>query len=336
VAVGAETPRDVRDPADGRRERRNAVGQPARSDVDVERRELDPVAAGGREGLVQAILVDAELRRPGAAVGELVVVAGAGRRVDPDPEGSRPRLVRAPRREPPSDPFELADRVEVQVERMGQDDVEIALGDVRAGVADLLGRPAALERAEDLARRAGVDPDQAAEGRQDLRIGVCLEREADAVAKPRPVQRPRQALGVLDEAAPVIDEQRRPVLARQRLGVMSGDREPAVEDLEARPDPPWLAGDLGDRAGGGGQGQRGHGATPGAGRTRRRQALAASEWGCGWAWRSLRGVRPGPGFQRSGPSSTLAPRSSSRRREIAATSAIAESNASLFRADGVR
>ena len=41
----------------------------------------------------------------------------------------------------------------------GQQDVEVALGDVRAGVADLVGAPAACEGAFDLAGRAGVDAD---------------------------------------------------------------------------------------------------------------------------------------------------------------------------------
>ena len=40
-----------------------------------------------------------------------------------------------------------------------EEHVEIALGHVGAGVADLVGTPAALERAEHLARRAGVDAD---------------------------------------------------------------------------------------------------------------------------------------------------------------------------------
>ena len=43
-----------------------------------------------RERLVEAVLVDAELRRPGAAVGEARVVAGAGAGVDPDPDRRGP------------------------------------------------------------------------------------------------------------------------------------------------------------------------------------------------------------------------------------------------------
>ena len=42
---------------------------------------------------------------------------------------------------------------------MGQQDVEVTLGDVRAGVADLVGTPAAGQRPLHLARRAGIDPD---------------------------------------------------------------------------------------------------------------------------------------------------------------------------------
>ena len=78
---------------------------------------------------------------------------------------------------------------------MREQDVEVALGDVRAGVADLGRLPAALERAEDLAGRAGVDPDalrgagraETADDLEDLGHRVGLEREPEAeVGRPAP------------------------------------------------------------------------------------------------------------------------------------------------------
>ena len=47
------------------------------------------------------------------------------------------------------------------MDRRAEEHVEVALRHVRAGEADLLGPPAALERVEDLAGRAGVDADRA-------------------------------------------------------------------------------------------------------------------------------------------------------------------------------
>ena len=144
------------DPAERRLERGQPVrAQPARSGMEVDRVDREPVPGGGRERLGEPVLVDPELRRPLAAVREAGVVAGAGGRVDPEtdrPPGSAP-----------TEALDLADRVEVDVDRRGQEDVEVPLRDVRAGEADLLGRPAALEGAGHLAGRAGIDADDGRE-----------------------------------------------------------------------------------------------------------------------------------------------------------------------------
>ena len=63
---------------------------------------------------------------------------------------------------------------------------------------------------------------------------------------------------------------------------------------------------------------------------RRRRGVRRHALATGWS------DRPEPGVQRSGPSSTWTPTSSSSRREIAATSSMAASNAALLRCDGVR
>ena len=130
--------------------------------------------------VVEPLEADPELRRPVAGVLEVLVVAGARARIDADAD-------RRPGRAP-AVALDLADRVEVEVDAVGEQDVEIAFGDVRAGVADLVGQPAALDGALDLARRAGIDPDalrragraEAAEDLQDLGQRVRLEREPDA------------------------------------------------------------------------------------------------------------------------------------------------------------
>jgi hypothetical protein len=110
----------------------------------MDRVDRQVVAGCGLDRVGQAVFVDPELRGTVAAVGEARVVARAGRRVDAQPD--------RPSGRPPPDPFDLADGVEVEVDRQREDRVEVALREVRAGVADLLWRPAALDRAGDLAR----------------------------------------------------------------------------------------------------------------------------------------------------------------------------------------
>ena len=127
------------------------IGQPARSGVEMDRVDPQPMARGRRDRVVEPLEADPELGRPVSGVLEVLVVAGADPRIDPDPD-------RRPGRSP-AVALDLADRVEVEVDAAGEQDVEVALGDVRAGVADLVGAPAALDGALHLARRAGIDPD---------------------------------------------------------------------------------------------------------------------------------------------------------------------------------
>ena len=162
------------------------VAEPAGAGVEVERVDDEPVAARGVDRVVEPVVGDAELGRPVARVGELLRVARPGAGVDADPD-------RAARR-PPPDPLDLADGVEVEPDRVREQDVEVALGDVGAGVADLVGLPAVGEGVQDLAGRAGVDadaaglagPPEAAQDREDPRVGVGLEREPDDGTGRRP------------------------------------------------------------------------------------------------------------------------------------------------------
>ena len=214
--------------------------------------------------LGQAVLVDAELRRAVAAVGEARVIAGPGGRVHAQPD--------RPAGRPPADPFDLADRVEVEVDRQRQDRVEVALGQVRAGVADLLGRPAALDRALDLAGRAGVDPDERPEDLEDPRLRVGLEREAEPDVQPGGVERRGEATGVVGEAVEVVDEERRPVASRRgprrprrrSSGGRHAARDPAASTTARRRGPrtPGLSLDAGVR------------------RPRRRMRVPGWSWAC--------------------------------------------------------
>ena len=94
-----------------------------------------------------------------------------------------------------------------------QDGVEVSIGQVGRGHADLRGGPAALQRADDLARRAGIDPDERAENVEHMRVWVRLQGEPEPVAQAGAGERRVEPLGVLDEPSPVVDEQRRPPLA---------------------------------------------------------------------------------------------------------------------------
>src|SRR5919106_1498622 len=165
----------------------------------------------------------------------------AASRVDPEADG-------APRR-PPSDPFELAQQVDVDVDRMRQDDVEIALGHVRPRVADLLRCPAVLQRVEQLPWRARVDTHaggiagraEGSEHRQRFRCALGLQGQPNAVAKPGPGQSVLERSGLLLHPDQVVCVQRGAVISGQRLPVPAGDAEPTVADLEAGPGPPGTA-----------------------------------------------------------------------------------------------
>ena len=65
------------------------------------------------------------------------------------------------------------------------------------------------------------------------RVRVGLEREPQPMAEAGAVECCCEPVGVLGEPRSVVDEERRPVAARQPLGVLAGDRQPAVTCLEA-------------------------------------------------------------------------------------------------------
>ena len=213
--------------------------------MEVDRLDGEVVATGGLDRLGQPFFVDPEFRRPLPTVGEALVVASADAGIDPEPDPTA--------RCPPPDPLDLADRVEVEMNADGEERVEVALGQVGAGEADLLREPAVGQGMLDLARRAGVDAHspgraghaQPTQDRQDLRLAVGLEREADPVMDSTPAERPDDRPGVLGDSLEVVHEQRRPVLTGQRLGVLPRDRQPAVTDFQPGPVPPARAGDRG-------------------------------------------------------------------------------------------
>ena len=209
---------------------------------------------------------------------------------------------------------------------VGEEDVEVALGDVRAGVADLVGPPAAGERALDLARRAGVDPDAvrrpgAPRPRKTARTsGSGLALSANRTRYGSPVRGERG----LERAG----RSRRTGAGRRRTAASRargrGPRRPAGDRAAGRPrcrargGPTTGAGAVTDAcrsvrpAGQARMPRRGHG----------RVRVRASD-------------RTRPGSSGSGPSSTATPSASSSRLDAAAISAIAASNASALRADGL-
>ena len=210
VAVGQQARGDPRRPSRGPPRTRQAVApsqpEPAwKWIVSIVR----SVAGRRLERLRQVVLVDAELRRAVAAVREPGVVAGAGGRVDPKADRRT--------RRPPPESLDLADRVEIDVDRLGQEDVQVALGDVRAGVADLVGPPAALEgagRPRPASRRrcrraAGGPRGSAAPGWPSARTEADGGGPTDPSASSEPAR-------VLGEPGPVIDEQRRAVSRASR------------------------------------------------------------------------------------------------------------------------
>ncbi len=114
------------------------------------------------------------------------------------------------------------------MDAVGEQHVEVALGHVGAGVADLVGPPAAVHGALDLARRAGVDADavrrcraRRARGRPrgPRAAGWPSARTGHRYGRPVRARAAWSAAGILGEPGPVVDEQRRPVLAGERLGV---------------------------------------------------------------------------------------------------------------------
>ena len=165
----------------------------------------EAMARGARHGLVEVLVVDAELCRARAAVQALRVTAHhpfAG--IEAQPDGS-------PWAAPP-DAVDLREQIHVDVQREGRDDVEVARRDVGARVADLLGREAAGEGVLYLARRTGVEADRlrvagrcdASQKSQQGRLAEGLEREPHAVAQSGAGQRGLQGARDLGDTQQVV------------------------------------------------------------------------------------------------------------------------------------
>ncbi len=151
-------------------------------------------------------------------------------RVDADPDAAPGGA--------PAVSLDLADRVEVQMDAVREQHVEVALRYVRPGVADLVRSPAALERADRprpasrhrCRRFPGVPgAPRPRNTRQHFRARVRLHREPQPERDPGPCERGLERPCVLGEPLEVVGEQRRPVLARERLGIAAGDRQAAVD-----------------------------------------------------------------------------------------------------------
>ena len=227
-----------------REDRKLVVQHPVRQ-AEVRRVDGEAVARGASHGLLEVLVVDAELGGPGAAVEALRMAAHHSRaRVDAQPDG-------APRAAAP-DAVDLGEQADVDVQRGARDHVEVALRDVCAGIADLLGQKAALESVLHLARRAGVKPDghgvtgrtEAPQETQQRRLAEGLEREPDPVAQTRAAQSVLQGVRDLGHALQVVDVQRRPVLAGKRLCVASRDEQAPAGDAQAGvlPGTRWITG----------------------------------------------------------------------------------------------
>ena len=141
----------------------------------------------------------------------------------------------------PSHAFQLREQVDVEMGAARQDLVEVGLGQVRAGVADLLGPPPMVERPLEFAGRTHVHADERrafAQEREELGLALRLQGVPHDGRDPGARERIPQQLGLLAGAFQVVGEQRRAVLAREFLGVTARDRQPPGSDLQARPGPP--------------------------------------------------------------------------------------------------
>lgn len=156
----------------------------------------------------------------------------SGPRVHADPDR------RGGRAAPP--PVELGELVDVHVHAGLEQHVEVAFRQVRARVADLAGRPPALERVPDLARRARVDldePELSHEG-EDLGLALRLQGEPEPERNAGSRERADQTPSLLPDPGQVVGERGRAVLTRDRLRIPSGDDQTTIASLEARPLPP--------------------------------------------------------------------------------------------------
>ena len=133
--------------------------------------------------------------------------------------------------------------------RMRQDRIEIALGQVRARVADLARAPSVLERPLHLAGRTHVHPHalggtritQRADEPQELGLMLRLEGEPDPSVQPRPVERRAERADLLLYAHKIVRVERGAVLARDRLGVTTGDGQTTAPDFKSGAGPPQMS-----------------------------------------------------------------------------------------------
>jgi hypothetical protein len=97
-----------------------------------------------------------------------------------------------------------------------------------------------LERVPDLARRARVDPHGAERPheRQNLGVALRLDRHPEPERRAGALERLEQRASLLGDPLEVVHERRRPVLAREPLGVATGHEQPAIANLQARSGPP--------------------------------------------------------------------------------------------------
>ncbi len=271
--------------------RRQIVVEQVVAHVEVDGVHRQVVFARDGEGLVQPLRVDAELGRLVAAVVADAAVgvdgASAGVHAQPDRAAAVPPPVSA----------DLADEVQVDVHAVSEDDVEVLVAHVGAGVADLGGRPALLQAVLHLAGGADVEADElrgaghadAVDARQRAGLALRLDGPAHLPGQSGACHRALQGAYVLLHVREVVHEQRRALLARQLFRVTPGDQKSPIPDVEARPPPPVTRLDC--------DGLRvvGHGVTP---FSRRRRALPAAHESL--AWRVAGNRRPRPGYGRAG------------------------------------
>ena len=176
-----EPPGHRRGALDRELERGKRVREHSPTDMQMDRVEREIVVASGREGVVELFDQDAELGRPAASRVRspgFGVRGGSDAGVDADADRGARRAA-AP-------PVELREQVEVHVDAGVEQRVDIGGRQVRPGEADLLHRPAVLERVVHLAGRTRVDPDgaQATDEREHLRVPLGLQREPESNGTP--------------------------------------------------------------------------------------------------------------------------------------------------------
>jgi hypothetical protein len=140
----------------------------------------------------------------------------------------------------------LAQQVDVDEDRMSEQRVEISFRHVGAGEGDLTGFPSVFRGVANLSRRAGVDADALGRSRsaerteipEHRRLAERLEREPHPAGEPGAREGGLERTHVGADDTEVVDVQRRSVLPRKGFGVIPGDPQAAVHDLQAGARPP--------------------------------------------------------------------------------------------------